>query len=103
MKTFYTQGACSPEGSVKRHRCPIFNAAKIFIQGRRHLRKGLKSFKGQEALELDRRKANLPRGENIQLVVNLICQPLWQGIMQALGKHSLGVSERMFQTQPLLE
>lgn len=94
MKGFHIQGACSLGESVKGHGCPI-NTSKIFIQGGKHLRKGLKSFKGQE---LDRRKANLPGGENIQHVINLICLLLQQGTGQALVKHGLGVSEGMLQT-----
>lgn len=72
--------------------------SRIFIQGRKPLREGLGSFKGQEALELDRRKANLPGGESTQQAINLLCQLLRQGTMQALGKHGLAVCERMFQT-----
>lgn len=84
-------------GVCSETRMPRHQHSKIFIQGQEHLRKGLKSFKGQEALELDGRKANLPGGENIQQVINLICRLLWQGTVQALGKHGVGVSGRMVQ------
>lgn len=71
----------------------------IFVQGSEPLSKGLESFKGQAALELDRRKANLPGRENIQHVINLFLSASLAAAMQALGKHGLGVPERMFQTQ----
>ena len=77
---------------------PQHQYSRIFIQGSKPRSKSLGRFKGQEALELDRRKANLPGGESIRHVINLFCQLLWQGTMQAVGKHGLGVSERMFQT-----